>query len=268
MEAEGNGRMRTVIAIGNQKGGVAKTTTCVSLGAALVERGLEVLAIDLDTQANLSLGLGAGVDGLRRGSADILLGNATAVSVSRQTSVPGLDVVPANADMFLVERFLTVRPGYETVLRQAVAQTPGYAAVLFDCPPSVGPVPYAALAAADLLVIPTQAEFFSTHGLGEVLDLVERVRAKVNPGLRYRLLVTMFDRRNRVHRTIIEQLRGTFGEAVLETVIEVDTKLRECPVFGQPITVYAPNSRASIQYRALAEELSVYVQRQEAAQPA
>jgi chromosome partitioning protein len=260
--------MRTVITIGNQKGGVAKTTTCVSLGAALVERGQEVLAIDLDTQANLSLALGANLENLRRGAADILLGNATALSVSRETSVPGFDVVPANPDMFLVERFLPVRPGYETVLRQAVVQTPGYEVVLFDCPPSVGPVPYAALAASDLLIIPTQAEFFSTHGLGEVLDLVGRVRAQVNPGLRYRILVTMFDRRNRVHRTIVEQLRAAFGSAVLETVIEVDTKLRECPVFGQPITTYAPGSRAAMQYRALAEELSVYVQRQEAAQPA
>ena len=260
--------MRTVIAIGNQKGGVAKTTTCVSLGAALVERGQEVLALDLDPQGNLSLALGLDTRSLRRGTADVLLGNHSAVSVSRETAVPGLDIIPSNPDMQLVEKFLAVRPHYEFSLRQALAQTPSYEVVLFDCPPSVGPLPFTALTAADLLVIPTQCEYFSTHGLGEVMDLIGRVRARTNPHLRYRLLVTMYDGRNRVHRTILEQLRGAFGSAVLETIIEVDTKLRESPVFGQPITRYAPKSRAAQQYRALAEELSVYAQREQAAQPA
>jgi chromosome partitioning protein len=260
--------MTTVIAIGNQKGGVAKTTTCVSLGAAFVERGQEVLALDLDPQGNLSLALGVDTRGLRRGMADVLLGNNSAVSVSRETTVPGLDIIPANPDMHLVEKFLTVRANYEYTLRQALVLAANYELVLFDCPPSVGPLPFTALTAADLLVIPTQCEYFSTHGLGEVMDLIARVRARTNPNLSYRLLVTMYDRRNRVHRTILEQLRGAFGSAVLDTVIEVDTKLRESPVFGQPITRYAPKSRAALQYRALAEELSVYVQREKAAQPA
>jgi chromosome partitioning protein len=260
--------MRTVFAISNQKGGVAKTTTCVSLGAALVERGFEVLAIDLDPQANLSLALGVNTANLRRGVADVLLGNHSPVSVSRETSIPGLDLIPANPDTHLVEKFLTVRPSYEQSLRQALARTNNYEVVVCDCPPSVSALPYTALTAADMLIIPTQCEYFSTHGLGEVLELVGRVRATSNPNLSYRILVTMFDRRNRVHRTILEQLRSAFAGAVLETTIEVDTKLRESPVFGQPITTYAPRSRAAAQYRALAEELSVYVQRQKTAQPA
>ena len=260
--------MPTVIAIGNQKGGVAKTTTCVSLAAALVERGQEVLALDLDPQGNLSLALGVNTRGLRRGMADVLLGNQSAVSVSRETSVPGLDLIPANPDMQLVEKFLTVRPNYEYALKQALAASANYDVVLFDCPPSVGPLPFTALTAADLLVIPTQCEYFSTHGLGEVMDLIARVRARTNPQLSYRLLVTMYDRRNRVHRTILDQLRGAFGAAVLETTIEIDTKLREGPVFGQPITRYAPKSRAALQYRALAEELSVNAEREQATQPA
>ena len=260
--------MKTVIAVSNQKGGVAKTTTCVSLGAAFVERGFEVLAIDLDPQANLSLALGVATSGLRRGVADMLLGNNSPVSVSRETAVPGLDLVPANPDMHLVEKFLTVRPNYEKSLRQSLDMTNNYQVVLLDCPPSVSALPYTALTAADLLIIPTQCEYFSTHGLSEVLELVARVRATSNPHLSYRILVTMFDRRNRVHRTILEQLRGAFGSAVLETAIEIDTKLRESPVFGQPITSYAPKSRAALQYRALAEELSVYVQREKTPQPA
>jgi chromosome partitioning protein len=260
--------MRTIIAVSNQKGGVAKTTTTVSLAAALVERGLEVLAIDLDPQANLSLSLGVKMHALRRGVADVLLGNLSAVSVSRETAIAGLDVLPANTDMHLVEKFLTVRQNYEYSLRTALEQADTYDVVICDCPPSVGALPYTAMTAADLLVIPTQCEYFSTHGLAEVLELVRRVRERTNPHLSYRLLITMFDRRNRVHRTVMEQLKGAFPGAVLETVIEIDTKLRESQVFGQPITSYAPKSRAAAQYRALAEELSVYVKREKTPQPA
>ncbi|MCC6191994.1 MAG: ParA family protein [Anaerolineales bacterium] len=260
--------MRTVIAVSNQKGGVAKTTTCVSLGAAMVERGFEVLAVDLDPQANLSLALGLPVNGLRRGAADVLLGNLSAVSVSRATAIAGLDVLPANSAMHLVERFLTVRQDYEYTLRSALAAAHTFEIVLVDCPPSTGAIPYTALTAANMLLIPTQCEYFSTHGLGEVLDLVRRVRARTNPQLSYRIVVTMFDRGNRVHRGILDQLRGAFGAAVLDTTIDIDPKLRESQVFGQPITSYAPSSRAAQQYRALADELSVYVRREPSAQPA
>ena len=259
--------MPSIIAVGNQKGGVAKTTTTVSLGAALVERGLEVLAVDLDPQANLSLSLGVKRGSVRRGVADVLLGNLTAGSVSRETTVPGLDVLPANADMHLVEKFLTVRQNYEYALREALAHTARYDVVICDCPPSVGAIPFTALTAAGLLLIPTQCEFFATHGLGEVLELVTRARERTNPKLRYRILVTMFDGRNRIHRTVLAQLRGAFPGAVLETIVEMDTKLRESQVFGQPITTYAPQSRAALQYRALAEELSVYAQPEKTPQP-
>lgn len=260
--------MRTVIAVGNQKGGVGKTSTVVTLGAAFVERGQEVLTIDLDPQANLSLALGVRAATLRRGVADVLLGNAGVVSVSRETAIAGMDLLPANPEMHLVEKFLTVRQNYEVTLRQALSAADRYNVVLIDCPPSVGAVPYMALTAADMLIIPTQCEYFSTHGLAEVLDLVSRVRNKTNPTLSYRLLVTMYDQRNRVHRGILDQLRAAFGSAVLETVIDMDSKLRESQVFGQPVTGYAPDSRSAQQYRALAEELSVYVQREQAQQPA
>jgi chromosome partitioning protein len=260
--------MPMTIAIGNQKGGVAKTTTTVSLGAALVERGLEVLAVDLDPQANLSLALGVKRGSVRRGVADVLLGNLTAGSVSRETTLPGLDVLPANADMHLVEKFLTVRQNYEYALRDALANIARYDVVLCDCPPSVGAIPFTAVTAAGLLLVPTQCEYFATHGLGEVLELVTRARERTNPYLRYRILVTMYDPRNRIHRTVLDQLRGAFPGAVLETVIEMDSALRESQVFGQPITAYAPQSRAATQYRALAQELSVYAQTEKSPQPA
>jgi chromosome partitioning protein len=254
--------MSYIIAIGNQKGGVAKTTTAVSLSAALVEHGFEVLAVDLDPQANLSLALGIKSSTLRRGTADVLLGNDTVLGVSRETHLPGLDLLPANPAMHLVDKYLMVRPNYEQTLRAALAPASAYNVVVIDGPPGLGPLSTIAWTTADLLIIPTQCEYFSAHGLNDVLRQAQRVRDRHNPKLECRLLVTMFDRRNSVHHTILQQLRQTFGDSALNTAIEVDTKLRESPVFGQPITRYAPNSRAAQQYRALAEELSVYVQRE------
>jgi chromosome partitioning protein len=258
--------MTTIVAIANEKGGVAKTTSTLSIGAALVESGQEVLLVDLDPQANLTLALGIQPAQTRRSVADLLLGNASPMSVSRETSVPGLDIIPASGEMLLVERFLYVRQHYEFLLRKALAKAEMYSLVLLDCPPSLGALTINALTAADLLVIPTQPEFFSAHSLREMLDLIRNIRQRSNPTLRYRVLITMLGR-TRVHQTLQEQIRGAFGSAVFPTAIENDTKLRECPVVGKPITQYAPESRAAMQYRALAQELDEYVH-QAIAQPA
>ncbi len=247
--------MRQIIAVTNEKGGVAKTTTVLSLGGALVEKGHDVLLVDLDTQANLSLGLGVNPGKLRRSIADVLLNSASILSVSRETSVPGLDLIPSNADMGLAERFLSVRQDFEHVLLNAINTLDNYDYVLLDCPPSLGAVSINAMTAAQMIIVPTQPEYFSVHGLRGVLAAVRRVRSQGNPGLNYRVLITMMDRRNRIHRTLSEQLRATFGEGVFQTVIETDTKLRESTVVGMPITHYFPHSRAALQYRDLAQEL-------------
>lgn len=257
-----------IIAISNQKGGVAKTTTSVSLGAAIVQRGHEVLGVDLDPQANLTLALGVKPASLRRTVADVLMGNHTPVSVSRETVLPGFDLMPANQDLQMVEKFLHVRPNHATTLREALTQTAAYEYMVLDCPPALGNITLNALTAADLLLIPTQCEIFSAHGLAEVRKTVDYVRAHFNPRLQYRILITLFDRRNRVHHTLYAQIKSAFGPALCDTIIEIDTKLRESQVFGQPITVYAPKSRAALQYHALADELLRHAQKQETAQSA
>jgi chromosome partitioning protein len=258
--------MTTIVAIANEKGGVAKTTSALSIGAALVESGQEVLLVDLDPQANLTLALGVQPAQARHSVADLLLGNTSPMSISRQTNVPGLDLIPASGEMLMVERFLYVRQNYEHLLRKALSKANMYSIVLLDCPPSLGALTINALTAAQLLVIPTQPEFFSAHSLREMLDLIRTIRQRTNPTLRYRVLITMLGR-TRVHQTLQEQIRSAFGSAVFTTAIENDTKLRECPVVGKPITQYAPESRAALQYRALAQELEDYVH-QALAQPA
>jgi chromosome partitioning protein len=256
--------MTYIFAVANEKGGVAKTTTAISLGGALVESGYEVLLVDLDAQANLSLGLGINPLNVRRSVADMLLNSASLISISRESNVPGLDVVPSNAEMGMAERFLPVRQNYEYILKNILTNTPNlssYDFVVLDCPPSLGAVTTNALVASQFVIIPTQPEYFSAHGLRNLMAMIRRVRAQTNPDLAYYILITMMDRRNRIHRTLSEQLRLTFKDGLLETVIEIDTKLRESNVAGLPITHYTPHSRSALQYRALAQELIQDVQK-------
>jgi chromosome partitioning protein len=259
--------MRQVIAVTNEKGGVAKTTTVLSMAGALVELDYEVLVVDLDAQANLTLGLGINPSKVRRSIADVLLNAASPLSASRETPIPGLDIIPSNAEMALAERFLSIRQGYEFVLANALSGLQSYDYIFLDCPPSLGAVSMNAMVASQQIIIPTQPEYFSVHGLRGVLAAVRRVRAQHNPHLSYRVLITMMDRRNRIHHTLSDQLRSTFGEGVFNNVIETDTKLRESTVVGLPITHYFPRSRSAVQYRALAQELSEHV-KETVAQPA
>ena len=221
--------MTYTIAISNEKGGVAKTTTTISLGAALAEAGQRVLMMDLDPQANLTL-------------------------------AAGLDIIPAHPNIDSAEQYLPIRTNYSATLRRAIdnAAPLPYEYILFDCPPFLGAITQNALSAAKLLIVPTQAEFFSAYALRNMMGMIRRVRQESNPDLAYRILITMLDRRNRTHRNIEEQLRNTFGKGLFETVIEIDTKLRESPIAGLPIIQYKSSSRGSQQYRVLAQELMEY----------
>lgn len=245
-----------VVAIANHKGGVAKTTTCLSLGGSLAERGFQVLLIDLDPQAHLTLSLGIRPEELRHTVAEVLLHEQSPVAISRETSVAGLDLAPASGELVVLDKVLYGRPGYEFRLREALTQmSPIYDFVLLDCPPSFGTLTLNALTAAHLLIIPIQCEYYAWRSLRSMLELVTLVREKTNPTLRYRLLVTLFDMRSKIHRLIMEEIHRHFPTALFQTIVQVDTRLRESPAYGLPVTQYAPGTRATLQYRALAEEL-------------
>jgi chromosome partitioning protein len=251
--------MAYVIAMSNEKGGVAKTTSTLSLGAALAELNYRVLLVDLDPQANLSLALGLETDAANVTSANVLIENAAIKSAIQKSDIKNLDLVPSSFRIEDAEQFLPMRTHYLLTLREAVeADSLPYDYILLDCPPALGAITLNALTAADLLIIPTQAEYFSAYALRNMMGTIRRIRQEVNPGLAYRILVTLLDRRNRTHRNIFEQLQTTFGQGVFTTVIEVDTKLRESPIAGVPITHYKPGSRGSQQYRVLAQELIEY----------
>jgi chromosome partitioning protein len=254
------GAMSTTIAISNQKGGVAKTTTCVSLGACLAELGKSILLIDLDPQANLTTSLGLRPEKLRRAVDDALLGNTSLVSVSRESAVFGLDIVPANRMLIVLDKILYGRPNYQFHLKRGVdAIGEGfYDFVLIDCPPSFGTLTLNALTAADMLIIPVQCDFYSAYSLRHFLRLTQQVREKTNPWLTCHVLATMYDRRNKICQVVREQMREGLDGILFKTTIEIDTKLRESPAFGQPITLYAPKTRGAQQYRALAKELLDY----------
>ncbi len=256
--------MTKTIAVSNEKGGVAKTTTALSLGAALAELGNRVLLIDLDAQANLTLALGLEPGESELTSSNVMLDNDSIMNVSRKTDVPNLDLIPSSSRIETAEQFLPVRTNYTTILQRAIrgAGLP-YDYIVLDCPPALGAITRNALAAANLLLIPTQAEYFSAYALRNMMGLIRRSREMDNPNLSYRILVTMLDRRNRTHRNIHEQLRATFGTGVFNTVIELDTKLRESPIAGQPITHYKAAARGSTQYRVLAQELVEYAKETE-----
>ena len=253
--------MAYTIAVSNEKGGVAKTTTTLSLGAALAEAGNTVLLVDLDPQANLTLAAGLEVSEISTSSSNILIESAPLLKTVHHTEIENIDIIPAHPSIESAEQYLPMRTNYTAIMRRAINQAVPlpYEYIVLDCPPFLGAITQNALSAAKLLVIPTQAEFFSAYALRNMMGIIRKVRQESNPSLAYRILITMLDRRNRTHRNIEEQLKTTFGNGLFETVIEIDTKLRESPIAGLPIMQYKSNTRGSQQYRDLAQELMDYV---------
>lgn len=249
-----------IIACANQKGGVAKTTTCQSLAAAFAADGQRVLAVDLDPQANLALGFSIDADPAKPSTYEVLTSRGVGLD---QAAVPApvrglerLAVVPAGARLAQAEAELLGQVGFDEVLKRRLQAVAGaFDVALIDCPPSLGALTINALGAADVVVVPVQCEFFSARGVVKLLDLVDLVRERRNPELALRLVPTLYDQRNGICKQVLGELRREFGDDVCEVAVGVDTRVREAQARGLPVTVYAPGARASKAYRELARDL-------------
>ncbi len=247
------------MAVVNQKGGVGKTTTAVNLAAGLAAAGRKVLLIDLDPQGNASTGLGFEAGQRRPSSGDFLQG-AAPQEVVRPSVIPGLTVIPACDDLLAVERDLAALPAPAHALRAALARLPdgpdGPEWIFADCPPGLSLLTINALAALPWLLIPLQCEFFALEGLSQILRTVEQTRASLNPALAvHGVLMTMFDRRNRLSAQVAEDVRAHLGAQVYRTMIPRNVRLSEAPSHGKPALLYDRDCAGSRAYLELAGEI-------------
>jgi chromosome partitioning protein len=244
-----------VLAVANQKGGVAKTTTVHSLGVASAELGKRTLVVDLDPQACLTFSLGFDPDALECSLHDVFLRRYSAAEVALQVpGVAGLDVLPATIDLAGSEVHLLTRTGREHVLERALEPIlERYDLVLIDCPPSLGVLTINGLTAARAVVIPLQCEALSHRGVGQLLETIEDVRAFANSTLSVRgIIATMYDDRTRHARHIIEEVEARYGIPVLQPPVRKSIRFAEAPARGKSILQHAPNSPGAIAYRQLA----------------
>jgi chromosome partitioning protein len=252
----GHGPAR-IISLCNQKGGVGKTTSTINLGAALAEYGRRVLAIDFDPQGALSAGLGVPTHDVIT-IYDLLIGTVRdPKSAIQHTSVPGLDVIPANIDLSAAEVHLVTEVAREQILARVLRKlTEDYDVILIDCQPSLGLLTVNALSASHGVLIPLECEYFALRGVALLVETIEKVKDRLNPALELDgILPTMYDARTLHSREVMERVIEAFDSSVLDTVIGRTIKFPDASVAGIPVLTFAPEHTASKAYRRLAREL-------------
>jgi chromosome partitioning protein len=252
-----------IITLANQKGGVGKTTTAINLATALAAIGERVLIVDLDPQGNASTGLGVDRRARDVSSYELMVGEAGVAQAAMMTDVPRVALVPSTLDLLGVEQTISQQPDRAFKLRNAFKQLDQISIegqpvsyVIIDCPPSLNLLTVNALVAADAVLVPMQCEFFALEGLSQLLQTIEQIRTTLNPRLKIQgVVMTMFDRRNTLSEQVLQDVRGTMGSLVYDTVIPRNVRLSEAPSYGKPALLYDLKCAGSQAYLRLATEV-------------
>lgn len=249
--------MGKMISVGNQKGGVGKTTTTVNLGAALAQLGKKVLIIDSDSQGNATSGLGVERGQVKKSLYEILVDQEPLENCILPTSSENLDIVPSTISLAAAELELVNVKDRELRLKEAVAPVRDrYDYILVDCPPSLGQLSINAFTASDTILIPVQAEYYALEGLSQLLNTIRLVQKSYNRQFRIEgVLITMLDARTNLGYEVVEEVRKYFQEKVYKTIISRNIRLSEAPSYGQSVLEYDPRSRGAELYLELAKEV-------------
>ena len=249
--------MGRIIAIANQKGGVGKTTTAINLASCLAEKGKKVLAVDMDSQGNLTSGLGVDKEGLENTIYETLFGECNLGESMLVNVFPNLNLIPSSVNLAGAEvEFIDMdKPQY--VLKNIIRGVKKYFDfIIVDCPPALGMLTINSMTAADTVIVPIQCEFYALEGLSQLIRTIDMIKKKLNKNLEIEGVVfTMYDTRNNLSQAVVDNVRENLDEIIYDTLVPRNVRLAEAPSYGLPINLYDSRSAGAEAYRKLADEV-------------